>query len=352
VISHAGVWPSKLAITIKEAGMMRFLLLGWIMAIPCGVVFGQDCNRKPVIAPPVAPPSVGYGAGVPANVPPSVPSCDRLEHLLKAAAHLEAAGLQEAAAKVWREAEQESKFVKQELESLRAEVARLRRTAGDPRRVLIHLTAIEAAGDKLRHLGVGWDGNLLTLHGGTVNVVNRGDVLFNALDALRKANLVKILAEPTLVTVSGRMVSFREGGAVPAPAVGDGKSIADLTTYGTEVNLLPTILGNGRLRIELHAKLSELDLRQTVDRRSMSVPGVTTREIETGVELQPGQTLALRGNVLHRATEKPEVNGKPAAQDGDKKANSKKASQDETEFCLLITAEILEGPDVPESPRR
>ena len=239
---------------------MRFLLLGWMMAIPCAVVIGQEITRLPPTAmprpvmPPPAMPAMPFGgqADYRPGLPAAAPSYARLEHLLKAAAHLEAAGLQDDAAKVWQQAEQESKFVKQEIESLRAELARLRRAAGDTRQVLIRVEAIEVPAGKLRRYGIGPYGNVLASDGGrastwAINAVSPDNALFGALDALRKANLVKTLARPTLVTVSGRMASFRAGSVVPAPVAGSGKVSVGPTT-GIEIDFLPQIYSNGRLR--------------------------------------------------------------------------------------------------------
>jgi Flp pilus assembly secretin CpaC len=305
---------------------MRLLWLGWIMAIPCSAILGQDYSSAPVPAP-------------------SAPSQDKLEHLLRAAAHLAAAGLPEDATKVWQQAEQESKAVKKEMESLRAEVTRLRRTTGDTRTVLIHLRAIEIARSKLRLLG--FDFAKIGAPDQSTAVVERGNVLFPVLDALRKDNLLKVLADPTLVTVSGRPASFRIGGAIPVPVERNGNIAAEFKPYGTEVNVLPVILPNGTLRIGLTAKFSELDRRQEIRVQNLTIPCLRSCEISTGVDLRPGQTFVVSGLVGHRATEEPKANRKPGAKDGSEKVDSEKEAN-EIELWVLITAEIAkEGADAP-----
>ena len=320
----------------------------------------------PVMAPiiaPVAPRQADDGAGVrscdaertPANLPPIAASYTRLEHLLKAAAHLEAAGLRDDAVKVWQQANQQSELVSQELESLRAEVARLRQTAADPRRVLLHVKVVEAPAGKLRRLGIVPDGNLV-MSGRTsawgVNLVRRDNALVGALDALREAKLLRILAEPSLTTVNGCRIAFRTTSKNVAPAVGDGRASADLAMYDMELDFLPRIYADGRLRIELSAKLSTTDLRQEVPARSATVPGSRSSEIETGVEMNSGQTLAIVTILPHRAGGESTPHRTPAAPEDDKRADSAGASQGETELCLLVTPEIPDGVDAPPMRRR
>jgi hypothetical protein len=349
--------------TVKEAEMTRFLLLALIMAIPCTVAFGQDYRFRPGPFAPAAPQQADDGAGVrgcdaertPANMPLIVPSYARLEHLLKAAAHLEAAGLRDDAVKVWQQASRQSELVSQELQSLRDEVARLRPAAADPRRVLFHVKVVEAPAGKLRRLGIFPDGNLV-MSGRTsawgVNLVRRDNALVGALDALRKAKLLRVLAEPSLTTVNGCRIVFRTASKNVAPAVGDGRASADLAMYDMELDFLPRIFANGRLRIDLSAKLSTTDLRQGVATRSPTVPGSRSSEIETGVEMNAGQTLVLSTVLPHRAGKEPAAHRTPAAPEDDKRADSAGASQGETELCLLVTPEILEGVDVPPMPRK
>jgi Flp pilus assembly secretin CpaC len=322
---------------------MRFLWLGWIMAIPCGAILGQDYNSAPVTAPSAVQPSAVYcgsssqgSCSGPAQAP-SVPSHDKLEHLLRAAAHLEAAGLPEDATKIWQQADQESKAVKKEMESLRAEVARLRRTIKDTHAVLIHLQAIEIARGKLRRLGF----DFAKVCGGAphscVGVVERGNALFPLLDALRQDSLLKILAQPILVTESGHMASFRSGGEIPVSVERDGKTAVNFSAYGTEINVLPVIRPNGAIRIELTARFSELDLRQKVHAQNVTIPAVTCREISTGAELRSGQTFVLSGLLGRR---------EQVTKGGSDKVDSGNAALDEIELWVLLTAEtVKEGVD-------
>ena len=73
------------------------------------------------------------------------------------------------------------------------------------------------------------------------------------LDALRQDNLLKIMTEPTLVTESGRAASFNSGGEIPVPvpqSLGHALPI-DWKKYGTQIDFVPIVLGNGKIRLEV-----------------------------------------------------------------------------------------------------
>ena len=115
------------------------------------------------------------------------------------------------------------------------------------------------------------------------------------LDALRQDGLAKILAEPNLVAISGRPAHFRVGGQyyyqLNGGITGPSTSYVD---YGTIVDVVPLVLGNGRIRLEVRPVVSEIDQSLTV---VGGPPSLKDRMVETGVEMKAGQTLAIAGLV-------------------------------------------------------
>ena len=128
-----------------------------------------------------------------------------------------------------------------------------------------------------------------------------GDFLINSVvDALAQNGLITILAEPNLVTVSGKKASFLAGGEFPIPIAqsGTGNTAAitiDWKKFGVSINFTPTIMGDGRIALHVAPEVSELAPEQGITIQGVSVPGITTRRADTTVELGSGQTFAIAG---------------------------------------------------------
>ena len=132
-------------------------------------------------------------------------------------------------------------------------------------------------------------------------IVDGNNRFFGFLEALRKNNLMKILAEPTLVTVSGRAANFKVGGEIPILVPQSlGTVSIEYKNYGTQVDFVPIVLGNGRIHLEVRPRVSELDDTRGVVINNIIVPGLRIREVDTAVEMRSGQTMALSGLVQNR----------------------------------------------------
>jgi len=105
----------------------------------------------------------------------------------------------------------------------------------------------------------------------------------------------KILAEPTLVTLSGHTATFIAGGefAVPTAVGVDGIAAASTTFrgFGTQLAFTPTVLDKDRVRLHVVPSFSSLNEGNTVD----GIPGLNTRAVATTVDLREGQWLAIAG---------------------------------------------------------
>ena len=132
----------------------------------------------------------------------------------------------------------------------------------------------------------------------------KADAIDGLIEALRKDNLAKVLAEPTLVTVSGRPASFQSGGEIPiiVPQSG-GNAVVEYRQTGTRVDCVGTVLKTGRIRLELTSTISEVDPSRSIIVQEVSVPGLRTRKVDTAVEMDAGQTIVLCGMVQKCPTE-------------------------------------------------
>ena len=193
--------------------------------------------------------------------------------------------------------------------------------------VQLETQIMEVSRTKLRELGIDWGvingddfvtqsvSGLLTASssaaglgtsGGEtfkVGVVQNSTTFLGVVRALRQNNLVKVLANPTITAVDGRPASFNAGGEIPivVPA-GLGQVAIQYREYGTRVDMVAKVRGEGRIWLEVRPYVSEIDPTRSVTLQGISVPGLRSRFLETGVELQAGQTLAL-GGLLQMRTE-------------------------------------------------
>jgi pilus assembly protein CpaC len=130
----------------------------------------------------------------------------------------------------------------------------------------------------------------------SLSVVDGNTRFQSSIEALRRNNLVKVLASPILTAVDGRPASFNSGGEIPiiVPA-GLGQVGIQFREFGTRLDYVAKVLGNGKIYLEVRPYVSEIDPTRSVEIEGISVPGLRSRFLETGVELHAGQTLALAG---------------------------------------------------------
>jgi Flp pilus assembly secretin CpaC len=269
---------------------------------------------------------------------------NRLQHLLQAANHLQAAGESQQAQRLRQLADREIQTLLNRLAALQAEVARFRQATGGRQQVLVQVKLLEISRSSLRKLG--FDSakfSELAGVGSDFRVFDDVKKLDASLEALRQDGLIRVLAEPTLVTLSGRPAAIHCGGEVPVPvSQAPGNVSIEHRKLGTEVDLLPIVLEGGRVRIEIRARHSELDPALNVRHGDRTVPGVRTCQIETAVEIQAGKTLVL-GGLVARAAKKPEcpkTNGQTTKPDPTD--DKPKEVTEETKLLLLITPQIVE----------
>lgn len=138
----------------------------------------------------------------------------------------------------------------------------------------------------------------------TVPVATGSNNTSLGVDAQKKDGLVKILAEPTVMAVSGQEGSFLAGGKIfiPVSRVNNGSTTFELAEkeFGVSLKFIPTVLADGRINLRVNPEVSELN-RQGV---GISAPGIagmailpsfTTRRASTTVQLFDGQSFAIGG---------------------------------------------------------
>jgi pilus assembly protein CpaC len=132
------------------------------------------------------------------------------------------------------------------------------------------------------------------------SLVNNGTTIDLAISALETKGLIRSLAEPDLVALSGDTASFLAGGSIPVPSVQSSSGTSPVVTttyydYGVQLTFMPTVLRNGIINLRLTPKVSELDFANSITIAGTSVPGFTVREAHTTIELRDGQSFAIAG---------------------------------------------------------
>jgi pilus assembly protein CpaC len=127
--------------------------------------------------------------------------------------------------------------------------------------------------------------------------------LFSDLSMLQSDGLARILAEPTLVALSGQSASFLAGGELPIPEPqGLGTIAIVYKPYGVGLTLTPTVLAPDRIALKVAPEASELDYTNELVISGVSVPAITTRRADTTVELGDGETFVIGGLVSQNIT--------------------------------------------------
>jgi pilus assembly protein CpaC len=126
--------------------------------------------------------------------------------------------------------------------------------------------------------------------------------LFANLSLLESNNLARVLAEPTLVALSGQSASFLAGGEVPIPVPQAlGSTSIEFKPYGVGLTLTPTVLSPQRIALKVAPEASQLDFANAVTISGVSVPAFTTRRADTTVELGDGESFVI-GGLIDRET--------------------------------------------------
>ena len=128
------------------------------------------------------------------------------------------------------------------------------------------------------------------------------DFLLNVtLEAAKENGLAKILAEPTLTTLSGQEAKFLSGGEFPIPVPQGLNTVTiQFKEFGVGVGFLPVVLGDGRINMVLNVSVSEIvnGNQVALDATGSStflVPSLSKRSANSTVELMDGQTIGIAG---------------------------------------------------------
>jgi pilus assembly protein CpaC len=180
------------------------------------------------------------------------------------------------------------------------------------------------------------------------------------VDALAQDQLVHILAEPNLTTVSGEPASFLVGGEFPVPVAQQLNNITvEFKQYGISLAFVPTVIAGDRINMHVRPEISQLtsqgSVQLTAGNNSIVIPALQVRRADTTVELGSGQSFAIAGllsdSVTHSGNGVPGLGELPGI---GALFRSDSFQRQETEIVILVTPYIvrpvsdpaaLHGPD-------
>lgn len=199
-------------------------------------------------------------------------------------------------------------------------------------------------------------GSTATGSGSSLTVSSPLDIfLYNAklnveltVQDLEQKQVLQVLAEPTMTTLSGLPARFLSGGEFPFPIVqgGAGNSTAitiQFRPYGVKVEFTPTVNPDGSIRLKISPEVSTLDYSNAVTVSGFTIPALSTRRAETEVEIQDGQSFIVSGLLDHRTTEiMSKVPGIASIPILGQLFRSKNFNHSVVELVIIVTASVVD----------
>jgi len=186
-----------------------------------------------------------------------------------------------------------------------------------------------------------------------------GDTTRSVVRALERNGVMRMLAEPTLVAISGENAKFLAGGEIPFPS---GESFDDATNrrtitisyrpIGVSLNFTPVVLAEGRISLRISTEVSELDRETSVRLSTIDVPGIRTRRTETTVEVPSGGSVVTAG-MIQRASRQV-LDGYPGLKNVPVLGalfRSRQYQRQETELMIMATPYIAKPLDPGQAVR-
>ena len=160
---------------------------------------------------------------------------------------------------------------------------------------------------------------------------------------LEQNGLVKTLAEPNLIALSGDTASFLAGGEFPVPVAQDDDTITvEFKEFGVGLAFTPTVIGKDLINLIVAPEVSRIDPTVSVVIDGLEVPGLSTRRAKTTIELRDGQSFAIAG--LLQEDYQNAINGIPWLSDIPILGllfRSTGFQRNETELVILVTPRLV-----------
>jgi pilus assembly protein CpaC len=227
--------------------------------------------------------------------------------------------------------------------------------------VMLAVHFVEMQRDAIKRLGMNYEGRIG--HGDVTGIVSAVTALIDPLpfglfglnysahgnsidvfiDALEQKGVVRTLAEPNLVALSGDTADFLAGGEFPIPvAQQDDEVTIEFKPFGVGLAFTPTIIRRDLINVKLSMEVSDIDPSNSVRVSDLEVPGLTVRRANTTVEMRSGQSFAIAGLLSENFTD--EVRQVPGASNLPilgPLLRSAEYQKGQTELVMIVTPRIV-----------
>jgi pilus assembly protein CpaC len=245
-----------------------------------------------------------------------------------------------------------------------------------PQQVMLEVRFVEASRSAGRDLGINWQvvqQNLLNGNSGIGMALGTGSLVSGAapfgtvvgkllsggvqadalLQALEERGMVRRLAEPNLIALSGDTASFLAGGEFPIPVASNlGQVTVEFKKYGVGLAFTPTVLADGNINLKIEPEVSQIDPTTVITVGAITIPALIVRRANTTVELRDGQSFAIAGllqsNVSADQKQLPWVADVPIL---GALARSASYQKKETDLVIIVTPRLVR-PARPGEPLR
>ena len=232
--------------------------------------------------------------------------------------------------------------------------------------VMLEVRFVEASRAVVREFGIGFSANNI----GEISVATNGNLLSGVagqaaaaftrgftngavdatINALEEKGVLRTLARPNLVALSGDTASFLAGGEFPIPVGQDNDTITvEFREFGVSLAFTPTVLGEDMINVKVRPEVSTIDNTNAVSFGSVLIPGLSVRRTETTVELRDGQAFAIAGllqnSYTNDARNTPWLSSVPVL---GALFSSKRFERNETELVIIITPRLVQPAASPD----
>jgi len=226
--------------------------------------------------------------------------------------------------------------------------------------VMLEVRFIEASRAVAREFGIGFNANNI----GEISFGTNSDLVGSiasqaaaaftrsftggsidaTINALESKGVLRTLARPNLVALSGDTASFLAGGEFPIPVGQNDDAITvEFREFGVSLAFTPTVLGEDMINVKVRPEVSTIDTANGVSVGGISIPGLSVRRTETTVELRDGQSFAIAGllqnSYSNDARNTPWLSTVPVL---GALFSSKRFERNETELVIIITPRLVQ----------
>ena len=238
-------------------------------------------------------------------------------------------------------------------------------SVNDSHQVMLEVRFVEASRSAIKEIGIGLltqqnggdfiatgagllSGSIPSLAGALMS--SSGSYTLDAnIQALEEQGVVRTLAEPNLVSMSGDTASFLAGGEFPFPVAADNDRIGiEFRQFGVGLSFTPTVLDDGIINLEVKPEVSQIDTSNSIRIGGVEIPSLRVRRADTTVELRNGQSFAIAGLLQNdSSTSKVQVPWLGDVPILGSLFRSSRYKKQETELVIIVTPRLVKpAPDI------